>query len=104
MNSPAADLLAELTRLGVTVGVQGDRLWFEPKSALGPDLVARLRQHKILLMAIVGSALPQCDRCRSKEFVDVPIHGGRSLRRDCARCGQFLDFPLWYGRNRNRFK
>ncbi len=35
--------------------------------------------------------------CGSTEYVDHPIHGGQSLRRDCARCGRFIGFPLWYG-------
>jgi hypothetical protein len=35
--------------------------------------------------------------CGSTQWRDVPIHGGRSIRRDCARCGRFLGFPLWYG-------
>jgi hypothetical protein len=35
--------------------------------------------------------------CGSTKWRDVPIHGGRSIRRDCARCGRFLGFPLWYG-------
>jgi hypothetical protein len=35
--------------------------------------------------------------CGSTQWRDVPIHGGRSIRRDCARCGRFLSFPLWYG-------
>jgi len=39
---------------------------------------------------------PIC-RCGSTEYVDHPIHGGQSLRRDCARCGRFIGFPLWYG-------
>jgi hypothetical protein len=37
-------------------------------------------------------------RCGSTQWRDVPIHGGQSIRRDCARCGRFLSFPLWYGR------
>jgi hypothetical protein len=36
--------------------------------------------------------------CGSTKWRDVPIHGGRSIRRDCARCGRFIAFPLWYGR------
>jgi hypothetical protein len=36
--------------------------------------------------------------CGSTQWRDVPIHGGRSIRRDCARCGRFIAFPLWYGR------
>jgi hypothetical protein len=35
--------------------------------------------------------------CGSTQWRDVPTHGGQSIRRDCARCGRFLSFPLWYG-------
>ena len=38
----------------------------------------------------------RCHKCSSTEYVDVPIHGGRSTRRDCRRCGAFIDFTRWY--------
>jgi hypothetical protein len=47
---------------------------------------------------IPGGPLVACDRCGFDEFVDVPIHEGRSTRCDCARCGLTLGFPIWYGR------
>ena len=36
-----------------------------------------------------------CDRCWSDQHKDVPIHSGRSIRRDCAKCGKFIDFVKW---------
>ena len=42
-----------------------------------------------------------CARCGSSEFRDVPIHGGRSMRRDCARCQRFVEFTVWCGTNRS---
>ena len=39
-----------------------------------------------------------CPRCRSAEYIDTSIHGGRSARRDCRKCGKFLGFPVWIGR------
>lgn len=42
-------------------------------------------------------AAPSCDRCGSTGFRDVPIHAGESIRRDCARCGRLIGFPVWYG-------
>jgi hypothetical protein len=36
-----------------------------------------------------------CPRCGSDHFKDVPIHGGKSIRRDCAKCGKFLTFSRW---------
>jgi hypothetical protein len=44
-----------------------------------------------------NSTLPVC-RCGATTWVDVPIHGGRSVRRDCGSCGRFMDFPVWYGK------
>lgn len=37
-------------------------------------------------------------RCGGTVWRDVPIHNGQSVRRDCGRCGRFLDFPVWYGK------
>jgi len=35
--------------------------------------------------------------CGSTRYVDTPIHGGKSIRRNCLQCGKFLGFPVWYG-------
>lgn len=43
---------------------------------------------------------PVCRRCGSREYRDVPIHEGQSVRWDCAKCDAFVDFPFWYGRVR----
>jgi len=40
---------------------------------------------------------PRCDRCGRGEFVEVAVHGGASVRRDCARCGRTWGFPVWRG-------
>ena len=45
---------------------------------------------------------PQACRCGSQKFLDVRIHGGQSIRRDCARCSRTVGFPIWYGRPANR--
>lgn len=41
-------------------------------------------------------------RCGSTSTVDVRLwnhdHSGRSTRRDCAACGRFVCFPIWYGK------
>jgi hypothetical protein len=39
----------------------------------------------------------RCQRCASPDFTDTPIHGGRSVRRDCAQCGITWGFPMWFG-------
>ena len=43
-----------------------------------------------------GSIGCQCV-CGSTELVGVSIHAGRSVRLDCAKCGRFVEFPVWYG-------
>lgn len=39
---------------------------------------------------------PVC-RCGARGHVDISIHDGATVRRDCAGCGRFQSFPLWYG-------
>jgi hypothetical protein len=51
-----------------------------------------------LLMApepLPPGVLRQCDKCGSTDVVDVVIHGGHSLRRDCCICKRFLGWPIW---------
>lgn len=36
--------------------------------------------------------------CGCETWQDVPIHGGRSIRRECTAWGHFIDFPVWYGK------
>jgi len=110
-----AELLMDLGRLGIRLEADGERLRYHPRSALTPDLMVRLKAHKPALLAMlrptpaagpalpvatrdatVKSAKPVC-RCGSRTWRDVPVRGGKSVRRDCGRCGRFLDFPVWYG-------
>jgi hypothetical protein len=104
MNSPVVGLLSELRSRGVKIGAQNGLIWYEPKSSVDADLLDRLRQHKPTLLALLRADAPRCGRCGTREFVDVSIHGGRSVRRDCAGCGRFLDFSVWYGKKTDRFE
>lgn len=54
MGTAAADLLAELTGLGIELVAHADRLRYRPRSAVTPELVERLRSHKAELLAILG--------------------------------------------------
>jgi hypothetical protein len=49
----AAELLADLARLGIRLDACGDQLRFHPRSALQPDLLARLKTHKAEILAIL---------------------------------------------------
>ena len=86
-----------------------------PQDALTPDLLSRLKANKADVLATlrhateVAPALPAPTReaqakptkpvcrCASTTWRDVPIHDGQSIRRDCRRCGWFMEFPVWYG-------
>ena len=86
-----------------------------PQDTLTPDLLGRLKTHKAELLALLrpmpevvkanpkeiaqAKAVKPVCRCGSTTWRDVPIHGGQSIRRDCGRCGRFLDFPIWHGKD-----
>ncbi len=108
----AAELLLDLGRVGILLEADGERLRYCPQSAMTPDLLGRLKTHKAELLALLRpaaavqaqpatttkpSAKPVC-RCGSVAWRDVPIHNGRSVRRDCGQCGRFLSFPIWHGK------
>ena len=45
--------------------------------------------------ATVRSGMEACPKCGGHRFVDVPIHDGQSIRRDCAACRRFVRFTVW---------
>jgi hypothetical protein len=116
--SPLAELLRECDARGIRLlAADGGALTVDaPKTALTPDLLALLKAQKVGLLRLLRSrrldealaapltaqegetkpTKPIC-RCGSTTWRDVPIHGGQSVRRDCRRCGRFVDFPVWYG-------
>lgn len=120
--SPLADLLADCEAHGIRLLLADDGgLTIDaPQDALTPDLLDRLKAHKAELLAMLlrasgfdidnapdaeptpaaldGPTKEVC-RCGSTTWRDVPIHEGQSVRRDCGRCGRFIEFPIWYGKN-----
>lgn len=64
------------------------------------EVARRIRRQypEIAQAATAGTVLPDavCP-CGSLTWRDVPIHDGKAVRRDCDRCGRFLDFPVWDG-------
>lgn len=103
-------LLAECDRQGIRLvpNNEGGLTIDAPQDVLTPELLGQLRSHKTELVAHLrpngrletrragpAQATPVC-RCGSNKWLEVPIHGGRSKRRDCARCGRFIDFSRWY--------
>jgi hypothetical protein len=87
------DLLAELAACAVRLVPSNDglRLGIQPPDGLTPEMRQAIIEHKRALLDLL-----RCDRCGSTQCRDVPIHGGRSTRRDCLRCGRFMGWPHWY--------
>ena len=53
MSSPVVELLAELTRRGVTLEPRGDDLAFHPRGRVSAELREQLRQHKTELLHLL---------------------------------------------------
>ncbi len=66
---------------------------FSPLSPFSPRHDDRESRQPLPLPAGVAC----CDRCGSTETTDSVIHGGRSVRQDCAVCGRFRKFVVWHG-------
>jgi TubC N-terminal docking domain len=66
------------------------------------ELADRLRQRSDVNPTRVGATATlstSACQCGSTTWRDVPIHNGQSVRRDCGRCGRFVNFPIWHGTN-----
>ena len=76
------ELLADLTRLGIRLETQGDRLRYSPRSAVPRDLAQRMKVHKDELLAILR---PEADQAGDElEAIDPPD--------PCPNCGTL---ELW---------
>ena len=53
-----AQLITDLTRLGIHIEAHGDRLRYAPRSAVTPDLTDRMKTHKDELLAILRRDSP----------------------------------------------
>ena len=117
-----ANLLADCDAHGIRLLLADDGgLTIDaPQDALTPDLLDRLKAHKPELLTLLlrasdfdidsapdaepapaaldGPTKEVC-RCGSTTWRDVPIHDGQSKRRDCGRCGRFIDFSIWHGKD-----
>jgi len=112
-----AELVDECKSLGIVLTPTDDSSITVdgPTGSLTPELIDRIKGHKKDILRFLqphqeesaitiqppsqpetGPAAPQC-RCGSTDWNETPIHAGRSVRRDCARCRKFFDFPIWHG-------
>jgi hypothetical protein len=94
------DLLAELTRRGVEVAVDGDRLRFRPQDAVTPDLRAALIKHKTDLIRLLGpddevawrieAMRPQVPRTGTIPVLIARIEAKFAPAGTCVSCGDPL--------------
>lgn len=115
-------LFAECEARGIELGIDlnGGLTVDGPEDAVTPALVERLKARKsdVLLVLYAEHNSNSVDEypyewewleapslpadavcpCGSMTWRDVPIHEGQSVRRDCAQCGRFIEFPIWYGK------
>lgn len=72
-----------------------------PEHATARRLKPKMRQMMMSKYARVDLVdvvvCPSGCRCGSQMFLDISIHKGKSIRRDCAECGRFRSFPVWNG-------
>jgi hypothetical protein len=122
----APEVLAELSRRGVEIAADGDRLRFRPQSAVTPDLRAALIEHKADLLRLLDSLDEQVawrvDAMRRqirpgpiipflvarRDFVDAPGHclscgdpcglGRRYRCGPCVRAAEIVVNEAWEGR------
>ena len=97
MNAPATDLLAHLSAIGVTVGVEGGRLWYKPRSAAPAELVVQMRSLKGELVEALGTKLTEAvaPSDAENEFYwqqvkaedQVYLLGPRNWPDPCVWCG-----------------
>lgn len=71
---PAVEqLLLELARRKVGLTADGDRLRYSPRSAMTPELVVRLKEHKAAVLAIVQEAKP-CEHGARRKVGDQDVN------------------------------
>ena len=98
------ELLAELSRRGVEIAVNGDRLRFRPQDAVTPDLRAALIEHKADLIRLLGpddevawrieAMRPQVPRRGTIPSLLARPEARHAPRGMCVTCGD----PLAEGR------
>lgn len=89
------DLLAALAAADVRLSLHGNRIVVNaPNKAFTPDLIDSIKEHHQHLRDYLRLEGP-CTRCGATEHLEVPVHNGRSVRRDCANCRLTKGFSVW---------
>jgi hypothetical protein len=60
----ATSLLAEVAQIGIKLWVEGDAIRYAPKTAMRPDLSARLKAHRDEVLHLLKPSPVTCDQIR----------------------------------------
>lgn len=95
-------VLAECRKRGIGFTLIENNLGFNltfPEGAIDDDLLDRIERSWSKISERLRSPFKDtiCERCGSMEYIETPIHEGKSIRRDCAKCDRFMGFPVWKG-------
>ncbi len=97
MNS--CELISMLFARGVRLFVRGGKLHYRASSDAYThelqQLVDENRPELTAWLSTSGTGRPCI--CGSTEGEYHAIHGGQSVRQDCAKCRRFVCFPVWNG-------
>jgi hypothetical protein len=93
------ELMNELSRRGVVLYLDGDRLRFRaPVGALVTELRAAIAEQRLAIIdrlrptpAAAGSHNAKCARCDHRNWVDAPPVAGQ-IRTTCGKCGRFIGY------------
>ena len=83
-----AEVLSELRGRGVVLALDGDWLrWRAPKGTMTPDLLARIREHKPILLAALRAGTSPALESRMVEWLNRNPPAATASDR-CAWCGE----------------
>jgi len=81
--SAVAELLAELSRRGVVVRAEGERIGLKPKAALDDRLLALVQAHKGDILAVLSgraaTCSPRCYEIEPDKWIHRPWNGCKTL-------------------------
>jgi hypothetical protein len=102
----AAEVLVDLQAKGVALAPDGDRLrWRAPKGAMTPELLARVREAKPALLALLSRPVPASDGDRTdwrewfEERAAVIEHDGQAPRPEAEARAFECAVVEWLNRN-----
>ncbi len=91
-----AEILIELCERGVSVTVEGEILCLRPRRALDDALLARVRDSKPAILAVLRKLPPQYAVAPAKtQPIATCWHCGGSGECKCATCGIIKPSTVW---------